>query len=92
MKDQTNKVASQKEYKNHDPIILVHGFNGYASGTGPITGKGNYWGGDRLKIIQDYRAKGYNAVMIEFKYLKKGEENKLAEKREEAKKRKLRVM
>ena len=62
MKDQTNKVASQKEYKNHDPIILVHGFNGYASGTGPITGKGNYWGGDRLKIIQDYRAKGYNVM------------------------------
>ena len=62
MKDQTNKVASQKEYKNHDPIILVHGFNGYASGTGPVTGKGNYWGGNRLKIIQDYRAKGYNVM------------------------------
>lgn len=62
LKNQTNKVASQKEYKNHDPIILVHGFNGYASGTGPITGKGNYWGGDRLKIIQDYRAKGYNVM------------------------------
>ena len=62
LKDQTNKVASQKEYKNQDPIILVHGFNGYASGTGPITGKGNYWGGDRLKIIQDYRAKGYNVM------------------------------
>ena len=64
LKDQTNKVASQKEYKNHDPIILVHGFNGYASGTGPITGKGNYWGGDRLKIIQDYRAKGYNVMEV----------------------------
>ncbi len=62
LKDQTNKVASQKEYKNQGPIILVHGFNGYASGTGPITGKGNYWGGDRLKIIQDYRAKGYNVM------------------------------
>ena len=62
LKDQTNKVASQKEYKNHDPIILVHGFNGYASGTGPVTGKGNYWGGNRLKIIQDYRAKGYNVM------------------------------
>ncbi|AIR83015.1 YSIRK-targeted triacylglycerol lipase [Staphylococcus epidermidis] len=62
LKNQTNKVASQKEYKNHDPIILVHGFNGYASGTGPVTGKGNYWGGDRLKIIQDYRAKGYNVM------------------------------
>ena len=28
-KDQTNKVAKQHQYKNHDPIILVHGFNGF---------------------------------------------------------------
>ena len=31
------------------------------------------------------RAKGYNAVMIEFKYLKKVEESKLKEKQKEAK-------
>lgn len=61
-KDQTNKVAPQAQYKNHDPIILVHGFNGYASGTGPLIGKANYWGGDRLNIIKEARAKGYNVM------------------------------
>ena len=40
---------------------------------------------DILLIPKD-TSKGYKSVMIEFKYLKKGEENKLAEKREEAKK------
>ena len=39
---------------------------------------------DILLIPKD-REKGYNAVMIEFKYLKKNEENKLQEKQEEAK-------
>ena len=28
----------------------------------PLQEKGNYWGGNRLKIIQDYRAKGYNVM------------------------------
>ena len=40
---------------------------------------------DILLIPKDV-SKGYKSVMIEFKYLKKGEENKLAEKQEEAKK------
>ena len=40
---------------------------------------------DILLIPKDTR-KGYKSVMIEFKYLKKGEENKLAEKQEETKK------
>ena len=40
---------------------------------------------DILLIPKD-TAKGYKSVMIEFKYLKKGEENKLAEKQEEARK------
>ena len=39
---------------------------------------------DILLVPRD-RAKGYNAVMIEFKYLKKVEENKLKEKQKEAK-------
>ena len=39
---------------------------------------------DILLIPKD-REKRYNAVMIEFKYLKKNEENKLQEKQEEAK-------
>ena len=40
---------------------------------------------DILLIPKD-TDKGYKSVMIEFKYLKKGEENKLAEKQEEARK------
>ena len=40
---------------------------------------------DILLVPRD-RSKGYNSVMIEFKYLKKGEESRLKEKQEEAKK------
>ena len=40
---------------------------------------------DILLIPKD-ASKGYKSVMIEFKYLKKGEENKLAEKQDEARK------
>ena len=39
-----------------------------------------------LLIIPKDPSKGYKGVMIEFKYLKKEEENKLKEKQEEAKK------
>ena len=59
-KDQTNKVAPQQQYKNHDPIILVHGFNGFTADNGPGLGDSNYWGGERLNITQEARAKGYN--------------------------------
>ena len=38
-----------------------------------------------LLLIPKERDKGYNSVMIEFKYLKKEEENKLEEKQKEAK-------
>ena len=37
-----------------------------------------------MLLIPKNKDKGYNAVMIEFKYLKKSEENKLQEKQEEA--------
>ena len=40
---------------------------------------------DILMVPRD-RNKGYNSIMIEFKYLKKGEEDKLKEKQEEARK------
>ena len=39
-----------------------------------------------LVLIPRERNKGYNSLMIEFKYLKKTEENKLEEKQKEAKK------
>ena len=44
---------------------------------------------DILLVPRD-RSKGYNIVMIEFKYLKKGEEKKLKEKQKEAKEQILR--
>ena len=37
-----------------------------------------------ILLIPKNREKGYKGVMIEFKYLKKGEENKLEEKQKEA--------
>ena len=59
-KDQTNKVAKQGQYKNQDPIILVHGFNGFTDDINPNV-LSHYWGGDKLKIRQDLEQNGYNA-------------------------------
>ncbi|MFW3527833.1 YSIRK-targeted triacylglycerol lipase [Staphylococcus caprae] len=59
VKKQADKAFPQIQYKNHDPIILVHGFNGYTADNGPALA-GNYWGGDRIKLTQELRAKGYN--------------------------------
>ena len=39
-----------------------------------------------IVLIPKDRTKGYNAIMVEFKYLKKSEENKINEKQKEAKK------
>ena len=36
------------------------------------------------KIKEGNRTKGYKAIMVEFKYLKKGEKSKLEEKQKEA--------
>ena len=36
------------------------------------------------KIKEGKRTKGYKAIMVEFKYLKKGEKSKLEEKQKEA--------
>ena len=38
-----------------------------------------------ILLVPRNRSKGYNSIMVEFKYLKKGEENKLKEKQKEAK-------
>lgn len=59
-KDQTNKVAKQSQYKNQDPIILVHGFNGFTDDINPNV-LSHYWGGDKLNIRQDLEQNGYNA-------------------------------
>lgn len=57
--DQTNKKAEQKQYKNQDPIILVHGFNGFVDDNATPLNP-NYWGGDRLDIRQELEDNGYN--------------------------------
>ena len=59
-KDQTNKVAKHGQYKNQDPIILVHGFNGFTDDINPNV-LSHYWGGDKLNIRQDLEQNGYNA-------------------------------
>ncbi|WP_251519580.1 YSIRK-type signal peptide-containing protein [Staphylococcus sp. Marseille-Q6910] len=55
---QPGKTAKQGEYKNEDPIILVHGFNGYTDDNNPI-GMTHYWGGDKLNIREDLESNGY---------------------------------
>lgn len=59
-KDQTNKTAKQKQYKNHDPIILVHGFNGFTDDINPSV-LAHYWGGDKMNIRQDLEENGYKS-------------------------------
>ncbi|MFW3591361.1 YSIRK-targeted triacylglycerol lipase [Staphylococcus caprae] len=59
-KDQTNKKAKHSQYKNHDPIILVHGFNGFTDDINP-TVLSHYWGGDKMNIRQDLEENGYEA-------------------------------
>lgn len=59
-KDQTNKVAKQAQYKNQDPIILVHGFNGFTDDINPSV-LAHYWGGDKLNIRQDLEENGYES-------------------------------
>lgn len=59
-KDQTNKVAKQSQYKNQDPIILVHGFSGFTDDISPSV-LAHYWGGDKLNIRQDLEENGYES-------------------------------
>lgn len=59
-KEQTNKKAKQQQYKNHDPIILVHGFNGFTDDINPAV-LSHYWGGDKMNIRQDLEENGYKS-------------------------------
>ena len=58
--DQPGKSAKQGQYKNQDPIILVHGFNGFTDDKSPVV-LSHYWGGDKLDITQDLEKNGYKA-------------------------------
>ncbi|MCD8892510.1 YSIRK-type signal peptide-containing protein [Staphylococcus nepalensis] len=57
--EQPTKKAKQSQYNNEDPIILVHGFNGFTDDIKPSV-LPHYWGGDKLNIQQDLEQKGYN--------------------------------
>ncbi|MEB8150839.1 YSIRK-type signal peptide-containing protein [Staphylococcus xylosus] len=56
--EQPNKAAKQGQYKNQDPIILVHGFNSFTDDINPAV-LAHYWGGDKLNIRQDLESNGY---------------------------------
>lgn len=56
--EQPNKTAKQGQYKNQDPVILVHGFNGFTDDINPSV-LSHYWGGDKLDIRQDLESNGY---------------------------------
>ncbi|SUM31406.1 lipase [Staphylococcus gallinarum] len=56
--EQPTKTAKQGQYKNDDPIILVHGFNGFTDDINPPI-LSHYWGGDKLNIRQDLQDNGY---------------------------------
>ncbi|RQM84449.1 lipase [Staphylococcus xylosus] len=58
--EQPNKTAKQGQYQNQDPIILVHGFNGFTDDINPAV-LAHYWGGDKLDIRQDLESNGYEA-------------------------------
>lgn len=58
--DQMNKVAKQGQYKNQDPIVLVHGFNGFTDDINPSV-LAHYWGGNKMNIRQDLEENGYKA-------------------------------
>lgn len=59
VKAQAGKKAKQGFYKNGDPIILVHGFNGFTDNLLPSV-LSHYWGGEKLNIRQDLEENGYN--------------------------------
>ncbi|MTV21652.1 YSIRK-targeted triacylglycerol lipase [Staphylococcus delphini] len=59
VKSQADKKAKQGFYKNGDPIILVHGFNGFTDNLNPSV-LSHYWGGEKLNIRQDLEENGFN--------------------------------
>ncbi|EIZ4621492.1 YSIRK-type signal peptide-containing protein [Staphylococcus pseudintermedius] len=59
VKTQDGQKAKQNFYKNRDPIVLVHGFNGFTDNLLPSVYP-HYWGGEKLNIRQDLEENGYN--------------------------------
>ncbi|MBA8764795.1 YSIRK-targeted triacylglycerol lipase [Staphylococcus coagulans] len=59
LNEQPSQKAKQNYYKNQDPIVLVHGFNGFVDDKNP-TVLSHYWGGEKLNIRQYLEENGYN--------------------------------
>ncbi|NHA35321.1 lipase [Staphylococcus schleiferi] len=59
LNEQPSQKAKQNYYKNRDPIVLVHGFNGFVDDKNP-TVLSHYWGGEKLNIRQYLEENGYN--------------------------------
>lgn len=55
---QPNQKAKQAFYKNGNPIILVHGFNGFTDDIKPSV-HSHYWGGDKVNISEFLNENGY---------------------------------
>lgn len=58
IQSQPNQKAKQAFYKNGDPIILVHGFNGFTDDIKPSV-HSHYWGGDKVNISEFLNENGY---------------------------------
>ncbi len=57
---QNTPTLNKDSAKNHDPIILVHGFNGFTDDINPAM-LSHYWGGDKMNIRQDLEENGYES-------------------------------
>lgn len=57
---QNTPTLNKDSVKNHDPIILVHGFNGFTDDINPAM-LSHYWGGDKMNIRQDLEENGYES-------------------------------
>ncbi|GGI40975.1 YSIRK-targeted triacylglycerol lipase [Mammaliicoccus stepanovicii] len=53
-----NTTTNHSYYKNSNPIILVHGFNGFTDDKIPSV-LAHYWGGEKMNIRQDLEENGF---------------------------------
>ncbi|MDK4085194.1 YSIRK-type signal peptide-containing protein [Staphylococcus pseudintermedius] len=57
--EKSSTQAQQKQSTNKYPIVLVHGFLGLVGENAPALYP-NYWGGNKFKVIEALRKKGYD--------------------------------
>lgn len=59
-KQETLSKTTQQQSINKYPVIFVHGFMGFTGDVKPDLYP-NYWGGDKYRIVDGLREKGYDA-------------------------------